>query len=84
MNVVVIDTQASPVVAAYTSIATNTPITNDVSLLVEPDQYQPTRVEERLWNTRMQDEGCEKTKLQKKHVCNQRYLLSDQKNSPLI
>ena len=68
VNVVVIDTQAAPVVAASTSIVADTRITNDVSPLVEPDQYQPIRVEERLWNTRMQDEGCEKTKLPKKNI----------------
>ena len=82
VNVVVIDTQSAPVVTASTSIATDTLITNDVSPLVEPDQYQPIRVEERLWNTRMQDEGCEKAKLPKKRIYNQRYLLSNQKSRP--
>ena len=89
VNVVVVDSQDTPVGAASTSTATglqlnpsqnDTIITNDVPPQVEPDQYQLIRLDERLWNTRMQDEGCEKAKLPKKRICNQRYLLSDQKS----
>ena len=58
--------------------------TNDIPLTVEADQFQPVRVEERVWYSRMQDEGCEKSKLPKKTYLQSTIPPIGPKDSPLF
>ena len=78
---------------AYSSIATvlqvntvqnDTVMANVLPPQVELDQYQLIRVEERLWSSHLQDEGCEKAKLPKKTYMQSTIPVIGPKESPLF
>ena len=74
VKVFVVDSEGIPIVPASLITANDSQLDeslNDdhisyISLTVEDNQFQSIRVEDRVWNSRMQDEGCEKSKLPKK------------------
>jgi len=93
VNVVVADSEDNPIAPAPLIIATNSqidesldddPTTNDIPLTVKADQFHPVRVEERVWYSRMHDEGCEKSKLPKKTYLQSTIPPIGPKDSPLF